>query len=196
VVRPIHDRMPVILAATDFAAWLDPRTAPAELHTLLRPLLGRPCAHQCPDTTRKRFRTPARNGYALTGQPGRVGQASSSAVVCPRLFSMKTIFRPPHAPCVRRQRRACPTGCASCQETMESCPTISSRCCFDRGAGAVAPSSEEARLEAIAVVHRPYFDRRGHKRVRPGEVNANWPRTRSTPWLVWSGAACHIVGKP
>jgi len=37
VVRPIHDRMPVVLAPADFAAWLDPRTPAAELHTLLRP---------------------------------------------------------------------------------------------------------------------------------------------------------------
>jgi len=36
-VRPIHDRMPVIIAPTDFAAWLDPRTPAAELHPLLRP---------------------------------------------------------------------------------------------------------------------------------------------------------------
>jgi len=37
VVRPFHDRMPVILSPTDFAAWLDPQTPAAELHTLLRP---------------------------------------------------------------------------------------------------------------------------------------------------------------
>jgi putative SOS response-associated peptidase YedK len=29
--------MPVILPAEHFAAWLDPQTTPAELHTLLRP---------------------------------------------------------------------------------------------------------------------------------------------------------------
>jgi len=29
--------MPVIVAPSDFAAWLDPRTPAAELHTLLRP---------------------------------------------------------------------------------------------------------------------------------------------------------------
>jgi putative SOS response-associated peptidase YedK len=37
VVRSVHDRMPVILAPTDFAPWLDPRTPPPELHALLRP---------------------------------------------------------------------------------------------------------------------------------------------------------------
>jgi putative SOS response-associated peptidase YedK len=29
--------MPVILAAADFGAWLDPRTPGADLHSLLRP---------------------------------------------------------------------------------------------------------------------------------------------------------------
>ena len=37
VVRPVHDRMPVIIGPADFAAWLDPRTAAADLHPLLRP---------------------------------------------------------------------------------------------------------------------------------------------------------------
>jgi putative SOS response-associated peptidase YedK len=37
VVRPVHDRMPVILAPEDFAAWLDPRTPAGELQALLRP---------------------------------------------------------------------------------------------------------------------------------------------------------------
>jgi putative SOS response-associated peptidase YedK len=38
VVRPIHDRMPVIIAAGDFARWLDPRvTRPEDLAPLLRP---------------------------------------------------------------------------------------------------------------------------------------------------------------
>jgi putative SOS response-associated peptidase YedK len=37
VVRPVHDRMPVILSAADFAAWLDPRAATAEVRALLRP---------------------------------------------------------------------------------------------------------------------------------------------------------------
>jgi putative SOS response-associated peptidase YedK len=38
VLAPIHDRMPVILAAADFARWIDPemRDAAAAL-TLLRP---------------------------------------------------------------------------------------------------------------------------------------------------------------
>jgi putative SOS response-associated peptidase YedK len=37
LVRPVHDRMPVVLAPDDFAAWLDPRTPPDRLHALLRP---------------------------------------------------------------------------------------------------------------------------------------------------------------
>jgi putative SOS response-associated peptidase YedK len=37
VVRPVHERMPVILAPDDFAAWLDPHTSVADLHALLRP---------------------------------------------------------------------------------------------------------------------------------------------------------------
>jgi putative SOS response-associated peptidase YedK len=35
--RALHGRTPVILDPTNFAAWLDPRTAPAALHELLRP---------------------------------------------------------------------------------------------------------------------------------------------------------------
>jgi putative SOS response-associated peptidase YedK len=37
MVRPVHERMPVILGPGDFAAWLDPRTAAEHLHALLRP---------------------------------------------------------------------------------------------------------------------------------------------------------------
>jgi putative SOS response-associated peptidase YedK len=37
VVREVHNRMPVILAQADFAAWLDPRTPAQELLPLLRP---------------------------------------------------------------------------------------------------------------------------------------------------------------
>jgi putative SOS response-associated peptidase YedK len=37
VVRPVHDRMPVILRPEDFAAWLDPLGSPAGLRALLRP---------------------------------------------------------------------------------------------------------------------------------------------------------------
>jgi putative SOS response-associated peptidase YedK len=36
LVRPVHDRMPVILGPGDFAAWLDPRTPADQLHALLR----------------------------------------------------------------------------------------------------------------------------------------------------------------
>ncbi len=36
-LRPVHDRMPAVLAPKDFAAWLSPRTAPEEAQALLRP---------------------------------------------------------------------------------------------------------------------------------------------------------------
>jgi len=36
-VKPLHDRMPVILDRRDFDAWLDPRQDPKTLQTLLRP---------------------------------------------------------------------------------------------------------------------------------------------------------------
>lgn len=36
VMRPIHDRMPVILKAQDEALWLDPQAAPERLMALLR----------------------------------------------------------------------------------------------------------------------------------------------------------------
>jgi putative SOS response-associated peptidase YedK len=37
VMAPIHDRMPVLLAPGDYAAWLDPAGAPERLRALLRP---------------------------------------------------------------------------------------------------------------------------------------------------------------
>jgi SOS response associated peptidase (SRAP) len=37
VVRPVHDRMPVLVNAADFAAWLSPDATPADLVPLLRP---------------------------------------------------------------------------------------------------------------------------------------------------------------
>ncbi|HLI11140.1 MAG TPA: SOS response-associated peptidase [Alphaproteobacteria bacterium] len=37
LLRPIHHRMPVILSAADYAAWLDPATPVAEALALLRP---------------------------------------------------------------------------------------------------------------------------------------------------------------
>jgi putative SOS response-associated peptidase YedK len=40
VARPIHDRMPVILPASDYAAWLDPDADVSEVHKLLRPYGG------------------------------------------------------------------------------------------------------------------------------------------------------------
>jgi putative SOS response-associated peptidase YedK len=37
LVRPVHDRMPVILAPGDYGTWLDPMTPVVTLHALLRP---------------------------------------------------------------------------------------------------------------------------------------------------------------
>jgi putative SOS response-associated peptidase YedK len=37
IVRPVHDRMPVILDPADYGQWLDPRTGADDLLTLLRP---------------------------------------------------------------------------------------------------------------------------------------------------------------
>ena len=37
LMAPIHDRMPVILAPADLAAWLDPGSVPERLKALLRP---------------------------------------------------------------------------------------------------------------------------------------------------------------
>src|SRR5262245_34692071 len=37
LMRPVHDRMPVLLDRADFGPWLDPKAAPDELRQLLRP---------------------------------------------------------------------------------------------------------------------------------------------------------------
>ncbi len=37
LVRPVHDRMPVILAPPDYETWVDPKTPSEQLHSLLRP---------------------------------------------------------------------------------------------------------------------------------------------------------------
>ena len=37
LVAPVHDRMPVIVAAADYARWLDPARNAADVHDLLRP---------------------------------------------------------------------------------------------------------------------------------------------------------------
>ncbi len=39
-MRPIHDRMPVILSPTDYDAWLDPTASPASVQGLIRPYAG------------------------------------------------------------------------------------------------------------------------------------------------------------
>lgn len=40
LMRPIHDRMPVILAPDDYGRWLDQAIEPSEVELLLRPYLG------------------------------------------------------------------------------------------------------------------------------------------------------------
>lgn len=40
LMRPIHDRMPVILAPDDYRRWLDPGIEPSEVEPLLRPYAG------------------------------------------------------------------------------------------------------------------------------------------------------------
>jgi len=40
VMRPIHNRMPVILRPEDYGRWLDPQNSPAELLPLLRPYVN------------------------------------------------------------------------------------------------------------------------------------------------------------
>ncbi len=40
VMRPIHDRMPVIIAPDDYDTWLDPRTTAAAAQALVRPYEG------------------------------------------------------------------------------------------------------------------------------------------------------------
>jgi putative SOS response-associated peptidase YedK len=37
LVRPMHDRMPVILLPADFDIWIDPRTPKERLQALLQP---------------------------------------------------------------------------------------------------------------------------------------------------------------
>ena len=62
LIRPIHDRMPVILATENFDHWLDPRlTEPGELTPLLQPFAAEAMT-VCPVTTRVnnvRFDEPA-----------------------------------------------------------------------------------------------------------------------------------------
>jgi len=37
LLQPVHERMPAILAPSDYDAWLAPSSTPADLHSLLRP---------------------------------------------------------------------------------------------------------------------------------------------------------------
>ena len=41
LMAPIHHRMPLIIAADDYAVWLDPRTPQAIAQSLIRPYAGR-----------------------------------------------------------------------------------------------------------------------------------------------------------
>ena len=40
LMKPIHDRVPVILAPADYRRWLDPKTTREDAEQLLRPLAG------------------------------------------------------------------------------------------------------------------------------------------------------------
>lgn len=62
LVRPIHDRMPVVLEPEDFDTWLDPNTPPEALRALLRPAAdGVLTAHR----VSTRVNTPKENDPAL-----------------------------------------------------------------------------------------------------------------------------------
>lgn len=63
VLAPIHDRMPVILAVQDQAAWLDPDTSPARLKALLRP---------CPEGLLRVHAVDRRVGNAVNDDPALV----------------------------------------------------------------------------------------------------------------------------
>lgn len=39
-MRPLHDRMPVILSPADYDTWLDPSAPPAAVQHLVRPYAG------------------------------------------------------------------------------------------------------------------------------------------------------------
>jgi putative SOS response-associated peptidase YedK len=60
LMAPIHDRMPVILARADQAAWLDPDAAPQRLLALLRP---------CPDALLRAYAVGPRVGNARNEGP-------------------------------------------------------------------------------------------------------------------------------
>jgi putative SOS response-associated peptidase YedK len=60
VMAPIHDRMPVLLAPADQAAWLDPGTAPDRLKALLRP---------CPEGFLRLYQVGPRVGNARNEGP-------------------------------------------------------------------------------------------------------------------------------
>ena len=57
-LRPIHHRMPVVLAPADHATWLDPAASPAALSALLRPYAGEMAATR----TSTRINSPRTEG--------------------------------------------------------------------------------------------------------------------------------------
>ncbi|HEV2149196.1 MAG TPA: SOS response-associated peptidase [Longimicrobiaceae bacterium] len=65
-MRPIHDRMPVILDAEERDTWLDPGADPAALQPLMRPWAGELRAH--PVSTR--VNSPRNDGPELIEQAG------------------------------------------------------------------------------------------------------------------------------
>ena len=65
--RHLHERMPVILDRTHFAAWLDPLTPPPALHELLRP---------CPPERIALYPVGAAVGNVRNDGPGLVAPAA------------------------------------------------------------------------------------------------------------------------
>ena len=88
LVRPVHDRMPVIITPGDFAAWLDPRTPAAEVGSLLRPYPAEEmavgpvaCYVSNPRNEGPRCLSP-RPGTGLLGGPARQQVATGGLLDC------------------------------------------------------------------------------------------------------------------
>jgi len=62
LVEPIHERMPVMLASGDEAAWLDPASPAAKLEALLRPY---PAKDMAAALVSKKLNSPAQEGPEL-----------------------------------------------------------------------------------------------------------------------------------
>jgi putative SOS response-associated peptidase YedK len=74
VVRPVHDRMPVILPPAERDAWLDPVTPTEHLQALLRPYAGPLSAH----AVSTRVNSPRNDGPELIAPVDRQAEVTSS----------------------------------------------------------------------------------------------------------------------